>query len=129
MSVVLRGPILNPLPDRTIDYLPDGVLAGDEHGRISFIGTYAEFTAQHGEATDVERVSGLILPPMLDLHTHVPQHPIRGHFCSGVDDHAPEGRLLAGLNRNVFPAEVRFEDLDFARKIVDAFAADTLANG
>lgn len=129
MPVVLRGPILNPLPDRTIDYLPDGVLAGDEHGRISFIGTYARFIEQHGEATNVERITGLILPPMLDLHTHVPQHPIRGHFCTGVGDDAPEGRLLAGLNRNVFPAEARFEDLDFARRIVDAFAADTLSNG
>lgn len=129
MSVALRGPILNPLPDRTIDYIPDGVLAADDLGRISFVGPHAEFVNAHGEAAAIETITGLILPPMLDLHTHVPQHPIRGHFCEGVDDHAPEGRLLAGLNRNVFPKEVRFEDLEYARRVVDAFAADTLSNG
>lgn len=129
MAEVLRGPMLNPKADRTIDFFPDGVLASDDAGRIAFAGPYAEFIGRFGEATRVERVDGLILPPMLDLHTHVPQHPIRGRFSDGVPDDAPEGRLLAGLNRNVFPVETRFENLEYARHVVDAFAADALANG
>ena len=127
MAVVLRGPVLIPKRDGTVDFLPDGVLAGDT--RVSFVGPWDEFVARHGEAGGVERVDGLILPPMLDLHTHVPQYPIRGRFGEGVPDDAPGGRLLAALNRNVFPAETRFESLDYARRVVDAFAADTLANG
>ncbi|MGC4032658.1 MAG: amidohydrolase family protein [Tepidisphaeraceae bacterium] len=129
MAVVLRGPILLPKRDRTIEFIPDGVLAGDEYGRIAFIGAWQAFVAQHGEPDDVKRAAGLILPPMIDLHTHVPQHPIRGHFCDGVPNDVEGGRLLAGLNKNVFPAEERFDDLEYARRIVDAFAADTLSNG
>lgn len=129
MAVVLRGPILLPKRDRTIEFIPDGVLAGDDSGRIAFVGAWPAFVTQHGEPDDVERASGLILPPMIDLHTHVPQHPIRGHFCDGVPNDAEGGRLLAGLNKNVFPAEERFDDLEYARRIVDAFAADTLSNG
>ena len=35
-----------------------------------------------------------IIPPFLDAHTHVPQHPIRGRFMDGITNHPPEGRLL-----------------------------------
>ena len=129
MAVVVRGAVLNPKPDRTVDFFPDGVLAGGDDGRVTFVGAWGDFIQRFGEAADVERVGGLILPPLLDLHTHVPQFPIRGRFCDGVPDDAPEGRLLAGLNRNVFPAEMRFENLDYARRIVDAFSADALSNG
>ncbi|HEX8323179.1 MAG TPA: amidohydrolase family protein [Tepidisphaeraceae bacterium] len=129
VPAVLRGPILNPKADRTIDFLPDGVLAADERGRVTFVGPWPEFVARFGTPQAIERIDGLLLPPMLDLHTHVPQHPIRGRFCEGVPCDAAEGRLIAGLNRNVFPAEMRFEDLDDARRVVDAFAADTLRNG
>ncbi|MGN6628174.1 MAG: amidohydrolase family protein, partial [Tepidisphaeraceae bacterium] len=128
MQRAIRGPILLPRADRTIDYIADGLLVGDSHGRLSFAGPWADFVAAHG-AIEHERASGLILPPLLDLHTHVPQYPIRGHFTDGVADDAPEGRLLAGLNRNVFPAEERFGDLGYARRIVDQFTADTLRNG
>ena len=129
MAVALRGAVLNPKPDRTVEFFPDGVLASGDDGRLAFVGAWHDFVRRFGEAGGAEHASGLILPPMLDLHTHVPQHPIRGRFCEGVADDAPEGRLLAGLNRNVFPTEMRFDDLDYARRIVDAFAADALSNG
>jgi guanine deaminase len=41
----------------------------------------------------------------------------------------PEGRLLAGLNRNVFPLESRAKDTDYAADVVRAFEADTRAKG
>lgn len=41
----------------------------------------------------------------------------------------PEGRLLAGLNRNVFPAEGRCADESLSRQIVREFLDDTLAKG
>lgn len=130
MPTVLRGPILNPQPDRTIDFLPDGVLAADDAGRISFVGAWNEFIETHGgDGAAFEPVDGLICPPMLDLHTHVPQWPIRGHFCDGVDTTSPGGRLLAGLKRNVFPAEERFASLEYARHVTDQFQQDTHANG
>src|SRR4051812_38438815 len=70
-----------------------------------------------------------MLPPLLDIHTPVPQHPIRGRFVEGVPDDAPGGRLLAGLKRNVFPAEARCNDAAHAERVVADFLADTLAHG
>ena len=130
MSRLLTGPILNPRPDRTVDYIADGVIATDDTHRITFVGSRAGFVAMHG-ATDAEptRANGLILPPMLDLHTHVPQWPVRGRFTEDVPNNATGGRLIAGLLKNVFPAEARFESLEYARHVVDAFIADTRANG
>jgi guanine deaminase len=72
---------------------------------------------------------GVILPPLLDLHTHIPQHPIRGRFAEGVSPDAPGGMLLNALMRNVFPTEARCNAKDHARGVIEAFAADVLANG
>ena len=131
MAIVVRGPVLVPRPDRTVELITDGVLAGDD--RVDFVGSVDAFRAAHGGYRLPPAVDGVICPPMLDLHTHLPQHPIRGHFDDGVaagergDDDA--GRLLLSLQRNVFPAEEKFADLGRARQITDAFVADTLANG
>jgi len=72
---------------------------------------------------------GVMLPPFLDIHTHIPQHPIRGRFVEGVSDATPQGKLLAGLNRNVFPAESQCDNAECAEKVVRQFLADTLAHG
>lgn len=130
MSTVLRGPLLNPKPDRTIDFHPDGVLVANDAGTITFVGDWSAYARSHGgDQAAFEPAGGLICPPMLDLHTHVPQWPIRGRFTEGVDITSPGGRLLAGLKRNVFPAEERFASLEYARHITDQFQQDALANG
>jgi guanine deaminase len=46
-----------------------------------------------------------------------------------VAAHPAEGRLLAGLNRNVFPAEAKCADAAVAEATVRDFARDTLAHG
>jgi guanine deaminase len=77
----------------------------------------------------VRQADGLILPPLLDAHIHIPQHPIRGRFLEGVDGSPDEGPLLAGLNRNVFPAEAHCGDAAVAADVIAAFREDTLAHG
>jgi len=129
MPSIVRGPILNPRADRTVEFIPDGVIAEGQGGRIGFVGSVSQFVEAYGDAQLPPSVAGLIVPPMLDLHTHLPQHPIRGRFDENIGLNPPEGRLLAALNRNVFPAEERFAELGYARRVTDAFAADTLANG
>lgn len=127
---ILRGPLLLPRRDRTVTYIFDGALAIDDLGKIAFSGAHAELVAQLGADAPAPRASNrLILPPFLDIHTHIPQHPIRGRFVEGVPRHAPEGRLLAGLKRNVFPAEARFAELAYAEQVTREFLADTLASG
>ncbi|MEM6313679.1 MAG: amidohydrolase family protein [Planctomycetota bacterium] len=117
----VRGPLLVPEADGSVTYHADGMLAADAEGKLVHV----------GPAIDVpHRASvGVMLPPLLDIHIHIPQHPIRGGFTKGVPDDAPEGRLLAGLQKNVFPAEMRCADADHAAAVVEKFRADTLAHG
>ena len=126
----IRGPLLTPRADAGVDYWPDAVLVGDDRGRIVAVGPWDEVSARLNLAgPEVPASAGIILPPLLDAHIHIPQHPIRGRFAEGIGADPPGGRLLASLERNVFPAEGRCEAPAHARHVVAAFAADTLANG
>ncbi|HEY1628520.1 MAG TPA: amidohydrolase family protein [Tepidisphaeraceae bacterium] len=124
--MILRGPILNPRFDGTVEFIPDGVLAGEQ--RITHVGDWKTLGPQFG-STYVEQIRGVICPPFLDNHTHIPQLPIRGKFMDGVGPHPPQGRLIAGLNRNVYPAEGRCVDPQYTWDTVRNFLSDTLAHG
>lgn len=130
MPQVICGRIFNPRPDGTAEYLSEGVLAANEAGIVTFLGSRRQFERlSHHRDTPMKQCSGVLIPPFLDMHTHIPQHPIRGRFTEGVPDENPDGRLLAGLNRNVFPQEARFSDPDYTAQVVAAFREDTLSQG
>ena len=68
----IRGPVLNPLPEGGVAYWPDGLLVGDERGRIVAAGAWDELAPRFAlEAAGVPRSVGLILPPLLDAHRQV----------------------------------------------------------
>jgi guanine deaminase len=127
---IVRGPLLAPSVNGSVTYHAQGALAFDKQGILLFAGPWKNLQSQLPANSPPTRTSdGVILPPLFDLHTHIPQHPIRGRFAEGVSDDAPGGRLLNALKRNVFPAEVRCNATDHAREVIEAFAADVLANG
>jgi guanine deaminase len=127
---IVRGPLLAPSGNGGIAYYAQGALAFDKRGILLFAGDWKNLQSQLPENSPPTRISeGVILPPLFDLHTHIPQHPIRGRFAEGVSDDAPGGRLLNALKRNVFPVETRCNVADHARRVTEAFAADVLANG
>ncbi|MGH7179005.1 MAG: amidohydrolase family protein, partial [Tepidisphaeraceae bacterium] len=78
---------------------------------------------------DIRVADGVICPPFFDDHIHIPQHPIRGRFMEGIGPNPDGGRLIAGLNRNVFPTEAKCSDESYTRDVVRTFLADTLAHG
>lgn len=148
ITQIVRGPLLVPGADGRVKHFADGVLAGDERGLLVFVGNYAQLrreavaaggdkvesndhslTMSDGTAVPVDTSRGVMMPPLVDLHIHIPQHPIRGHFVDGIPDDAPGGKLLNGLKRNVFPAEARCHDAAIAKAVVEAFARDTLSHG
>ncbi len=130
-NVIFRGPLLNPREDGTgADFWPDGALWGGQDGNIRYVGAWAEIPHTPGpEFPPIRRSLGLMVPAFLDCHTHIPQFPIRGRFTEGVEGNPPEGRLLAGLNRNVFPEESRSEDSEYAADVIRAFEHDTCRQG
>lgn len=123
--LLLRGPLLAPRADGTVEFWADGAIASDPAGRINYLGDAAMLP----EASHAPRGTGLLMPPLVDAHIHIPQHPIRGRFAEGIGPHPAEGRLVAGLQRNVFPAEGRCADPSVAEQVVRDFLADTLAQG
>jgi len=127
---IVRGPLLDPRADGTVHYEADGAIAG-EGGKIVAAGAWSDVAARLGEtaAARARAADGYLVPPLLDAHIHIPQHPIRGRFLEGIEGSPPEGPLLAGLNRNVFPAEGRCEERTAAEEIVARFAEDTLRHG
>jgi len=130
MARAFRGGILAPSPEGHVEWWPDGVLVADDAGLLVAAGPWARIAPRLGLVeTATSMLTGILIPPLLDAHIHVPQHPIRGRFAEGVAADPPGGRLLASLDRNVFPAEGRCESPAHARHVVAAFLADTLAHG
>jgi guanine deaminase len=127
LAQTILGPILNPRADGTVEFIKDGALVCDDSATITHVGDAHALPAPL--AVSPRHADGYILPPFLDAHIHIPQHPIRGHFLDGIDFDPPEGRLLAGLNRNVFPEEAKCESVEVAERVVRDFARDTLAQG
>lgn len=127
---IIRGPILNPEAPGRVAFWPDGALMAGPDGRLRFAGQWQDLKSSLGSSeVPVTQAAGVIVPPFLDCHTHIPQFPIRGHFADGLPDHLTEGRLLAGLERNVFSQEGRCADSEYAAGVVRAFAAHTLSQG
>ncbi len=125
--LTLLGPILNPKPDGSVEFIADGAIVGDASGTITYIGPASALKPTPPRT--VRQSQGLILPPFLDAHIHIPQHSIRGRFMEGIERNPPQGRLLAGLNRNVFPAEAKCSDEAYTRAVVQSFLHDTLSKG
>jgi guanine deaminase len=127
---IVRGPLLDPRPDGSVRYFADGVLVGNERGRIVAAGDWVEISRRLQLSPQQARAAdGWIIPPLLDAHIHIPQHPIRGQFLAGVEGNPPEGPLIAGLNRNVFPAEGKCSAAEVAAEVVQNFRDDTLSQG
>lgn len=123
---IFRAKILSPERGGRVRFIRDGVIAGDEQGRIAFVGEWKEFK---GGEERVQRLGGIVMPPFLDGHIHIPQFPIRGKFAEGVEENAEGGRLLAGLKRNVFPTEAMCAEPGYTTECVRQFREDTLARG
>jgi guanine deaminase len=129
LEQIVRGPLLIPRDDGVVDFHADGVLAAGK-GKILYAGAWSGLKCQLGHDLPPVRTSdGVMLPPLLDIHTHIPQHPIRGRFSEGVRDDEPGGKLLNSLKRNVFPAEARCSDEECALRVTKEFLDDTLSHG
>ena len=92
-----RARILNPKSADLIEDFKDGLLVVDIDGRIEYCGHYKDVA----DCKVTELPSRLIIPGLIDVHSHIPQLDVRGKHGA---------TLLDWLKRYVFPAELAFAD-------------------
>ena len=102
--LVLGGIIVSMDERRSI--LPDGALAicGDS---IAALGPRTQIAAAYHGATVVDATSCLVIPGLIDAHTHIPMTLFRG-----LADDLP---LHTWLEQHVWPAEHRFINAETVR--------------
>ncbi|HEY3269532.1 MAG TPA: guanine deaminase [Armatimonadota bacterium] len=115
----LRGRVIHAPAFGDIEEWPDGAVVWDAAGRIVNVGPAAATLAQYPDAAVEDVRPALILPGLVDAHTHLPQYPAAG---VGATD------LLAWLDHDIFPLERRFR-ADAAEALAPAFFHALAANG
>ena len=118
LPFAIRARILTPLDAGGTRHEPDGLLAADEAGRHTYVGSVVDAPpALVAAATDLRPWT--VMPGMVDLHAHLPQLPNAG-LGFALD-------LLTWLDRLTFPTERSWADPAVAERlapaIFEAFAA------
>lgn len=120
----IRGAWLNPVSDERCDYYQDGLLiASKELGawKVVELGSAESLIEKHQlEPSQIERESGLLMPPFFDMHFHWVQDEVRD---------MPKASLLEWLEKYTFPKEAAFADEDFAEEKAAFFWKRILATG
>lgn len=108
--------ILNPRRDGSVDYLALGYLEFDHRGFITQIGSKkSDETQRNGNLENY-----LIIPGLIDLHSHIPQLP-------GSGKNADE--LIPWLRNHIFPLEAQFEKPTYVELVTKVFLKQALRFG
>ena len=118
MTTILRGNIIHTPSFGALETVPKGCLVLED-GVLA--GIFERLPERYAACPVEDFGEGLILPAFADLHLHAPQYPMVG---TGMDL-----TLLDWLNTYTFPAEARFSDPDYARKVYRQLSAELIANG
>ena len=101
--------------------IPDGAIAIDDSGRITFCGNRSELPGEYTSAAVHDHRPGFLLPGFVDTHIHFPQ--------TYAGDSYGGGQLLEWLNQCIFPSESRFANPDFAARAATEFCDRRIAAG
>ncbi|NCG53147.1 guanine deaminase [Serratia fonticola] len=101
-------------------FIKDGLLIVRD-GRVEWFGDWEEGNHQIPDSIRVRDYSGkMIVPGFIDTHIHYPQCEMVGAYGE---------QLLDWLNKHTFPAEKRYNDLEYAREMSAFFIKQLLRNG
>jgi len=104
-SFIIHGDLCWSESPAILKTMPDGFLVcvdGESAGAFSVL------PKQYEQLPLVDHSGGLVIPGLVDLHTHAPQFAFRG---LGMDL-----ELLEWLSSRAFPEEAKYGDLAYARK-------------
>lgn len=115
-----RAKILNPLENGEIEFFYDGYLIVDKKGKIVECDDFELFEDDLNNFNVNNFSDFLIIPGMIDSHTHILQYDEIG---------TGSGQLLDWLNNYIFPLEARFDDFLFSYHKAKSFFEKLLKNG
>jgi 5-methylthioadenosine/S-adenosylhomocysteine deaminase len=104
-SLVVTGGTVVTLDDSDT-VIESGAVAVVE-GRIAAVGTEQEIRQRFPEAREISAGGGIIMPGLVNTHTHIPMTLFRGL--------ADDLELMDWLENHIFPAEAAFVDEEFVR--------------
>lgn len=112
-SFVLKGNICYSASNKKLIICPKSYVVCQE-GICR--GVYQELPEEYKSYSIKDMGDALIIPGLVDLHTHAPQYAFRG---LGMDL-----ELLDWLNTHTFPEEMKYADVDYAKKAYTMFVED-----
>lgn len=101
-------------------FIEDGLML-IRSGKVEWFGSWQEGKHLIPEGIRVRDYSGkMIVPGFVDTHIHYPQSEMVGAYGE---------QLLEWLNKHTFPAERRYNDIEYAREMSAFFIKQLLRNG
>lgn len=110
---ILKGHLIYSVSAEKLQTIEDGFLVARGE---KILGVYKELPAEYEQETIEDYTGKLIIPGLTDLHVHAPQYTFRG---LGMNM-----ELIPWLNTYTFPAEAKYADLDYAKKVYPRFVHD-----
>lgn len=110
---ILKGHLIYSVSAEKLQTIEDGFLVAQGE---KILGVYKELPAEYEQETIEDYTGKLIIPGLTDIHVHAPQYTFRG---LGMNM-----ELIPWLNTYTFPAEAKYADLDYAKKVYPRFVHD-----
>ncbi len=118
--MLIKSHFLKPNGNRSMNLLENHYLEIDCDGKICFFGNSTEGIVDFPNRFVLDMTDKVIIPGLIDLHTHIPQYPALG---------TGQGTVLEWLDRYIFPLEARFNDPEYAFYLSDVFFNDCIKLG
>jgi len=112
-AFTLKGNIIYSKGPKELVCIPNGYLVCEE-GKVA--GVYETLPEKYRQLPCTDHQDRIIIPGLVDLHTHAPQYAIRS---LGMDM-----ELLKWLEYNTFPEEAKYSDPEYATKAYSMFVND-----
>jgi guanine deaminase len=123
--VIYRSAIMHMTDRETLVFYQDGGLIINEDGNIACCNSWEALASkiqQHYRTYPVIQLppEALIIPGLIDLHTHLPQWDAIGWQAPTLTD---------WLDTAIFPVEMAFSEASYVSRITTIFLKQLLANG
>lgn len=115
MKKIYKAHILYTKEQSRFEVLENGYIAVDTNGRVT--GVSANLSSLDSEDAEiVDFGNRLLIPAMNDLHVHAPQYRNQGI--------AMDLELMQWLQNYTFPEEMRYADIEYAKRMYRHFVHD-----